>query len=206
MGVLSEPAFNLLNMAMPLYQRLLQRLGRLGLKVPGVKYEGPTLPEVNFSWTVFELNAVGRLRLERFEADFFKAHEIGTEIMQEFVAGGWEAVHDSDPRLGILSHTVVVNQTVQLLDDTYGGLVGKYVTPPGDFGPNTECGVAFYVRGMREHVEEVSVVLDRLGPDQQAFVLKTTTVVAGTVGVGDVGVLMDEVLRRVYHVLQLEVE
>lgn len=94
-GNYAENAFALLAAPTPLYRSLLKHLSVFGATLQNFKIETPSLADSHVSCTLLDLNTAIRARLDRFEIDCWRLHEIGTDSSSDCSRDV-----ESDPRSG----------------------------------------------------------------------------------------------------------
>ena len=173
-GNYTENAFELLAAPTPLYRSLLKHLGVFGATFQNFKVETPSLADSHISCSLPDLNTAIRIRLDRFEIDCWRLHEIGTETAHRIVLAGWAAIHEADAAMKVMAHVVDLNILAEVRGGTAADVLRQYVQTPDPLGV-MDVGVAFYTRPIQKNEEPwINIVLDRVFREDSQLVIKTT--------------------------------
>lgn len=191
-GGYAENPFALLAAPAPLYQSLLKHLGVLGATLRNLKIETPNFADSHISCTLADLHTEIRVRLDRFDVDCWKTHEIGAETAERIVLATWTAIHEADDSIKLVSHKVDLNILAEIQGGTCWDLLAQYVRTPQPLGI-MDLGVAFYTRPIQNNQEPwINIVPDRVFRQDNRILIKLTVGYdAGAVPIEKLAVAMD---------------
>lgn len=173
-GNYSENAFGLLASPTALYRSLLKHLNVFGATLQNFKVETPSLAETHLSCVLLDISTAIRVRLDRFELDFWKFHELGTETTNRIAVSTWTAIRDADDSLHLTAHAVDLNILAEVEGGTSADLISRYVRTPEVLGA-MDLGVAFYTPPVQSNAEPwINIVIDRVFRQDKQVLIKLT--------------------------------
>jgi hypothetical protein len=194
-GAYRDSAFNLLAPAIPLYRSLVNHLGQFGATLQSLGIESSDLPNAHVSCKLPDLNVVVRVRLDRVEIDFWRAHEISADLTHRIVLATWAAVRGADDSVEIASHFVEIAAIAETKGDHSAALMARYVVAPEALG-DVDTGVAFYSRPVPEGQRWLNLILDRVfGQDDRVSVKVTTAFPAAEASLDGLAVYVESLFN-----------
>jgi hypothetical protein len=160
-GIFTQAAFNLHANGPVLYKAILGNLAAYGASLPTIKVDTSTLADANVTCGLPTVNGLFRVRLDRFDVNFSRFHEVGTELGSKIVVESWKTLREVDPALALKEHGISMNVSARTLSGSAFDLVSRYVKIPDGFPENTQAAVGLYFPIDRPEHRLFRIIFDR---------------------------------------------
>jgi hypothetical protein len=207
-GVFAQPAFDLFGGASPqLYKDILAKLGPYGAALSTLKVDTSALADTNISCGLPTVNGLFRVRLDRFDLNFVRYHEVGLELGNAILVECWNVLASRDPSAAFAEHAISMNVNARMVDRPFVDLVTRFAQIPKGFPPGTQAAVGYYfapdeTTGLRLF----SVIFDRT-VDPEVFNFRIEFGFRGDLAsAATVGAYVDSFLQKQFDILGMSWE
>ena len=170
-----------------------------------LRVEGTNLPEANLTYSFFNYAALVRVKLDRFEMNFFRLHEIGGEVANRAFVDAWRAMEKVVPGIRLAEHSVTATAFLAFPQSSLSEVALKFIQPPESFA-GAVSGMAFYLPNKSPR-RATSVVLDRPADGSDGAFFKLTTIFdAAQIRYDAVATATDSLLKECLGALGLDLE
>ena len=201
-GVFEQPAFDLMAVGPQLYKETLKKLSPYGAAVSTLTGDTSSIADANFSCALPVVNGVFRVRLDRFDLNLARYHEVGLDLGNAILVDCWTVLADRDPSLTLRQHGISMNVNSRMVDRPFHDLVTRFVKIPTGFPAGTQAAVGYYflpdeATGLRLF----SVILDRTA-EPEVFNLRIEFGFRGDLASpAAVGAYVDSFLQKQFEIL-----
>src|SRR5438132_7274212 len=132
-GTFPKPLLSLMSKLPELSEALFEALSPYGIVFNSLRVEGTNLPEANLTYSFFNYAALVRVKLDRFEMNFFRLHEIGGEVANRAFVDAWRAMEKVVPGIRLAEHSVTATAFLAFPQSSLSEVALKFIQPPESF-------------------------------------------------------------------------